>query len=315
MKSKTFPQLAAVVLILGALLGACVSGTDDAGDADGAGGGTVDEAESGGEARAAGAQSQRDLVEEGGDDDGTGLAGFDSAADSATTAQLPAAAQLPDARPSIIKTAQLEIEVGRDGLQDAVDDAIATAQDSGGFVLSTRLEDERSGRGTVVLRVPAENFESTLAALDNLGDVLGRSVSGQDVGEEFVDLEARLRNFEAQEAVLLRLMDRAESVSDTIKVQRELTGIQLEVERIRGRLRFLEDQTSLSTVTVRLTEPGAVVATASTLEKAWQRAGNTALAFVSGLVVSLGVIVPGAILLALAFVAFKLLRPRFISPS
>jgi hypothetical protein len=221
--------------------------------------------------------------------------------------------QLPDARPSIIKSAQLDIEVARDGLQDAVDDAIAAAQDAGGFVLTTRLDEERSGRGSLVLRVPAENFESALASLDDLGEVLGRSVSGQDVGEEFVDLEARLRNFEAQEAVLLRLMDRAETVSDTIRVQRELTGIQLEVERIRGRLRFLEDQTSLGTVTVKLTEPGAVVATASTLDKAWQRAGSAALAFVSGLVVSLGVIVPGAILLALAFMAFKLLRPRFTS--
>jgi hypothetical protein len=304
MKAKRLIRMAAVVMVLGLLLGACAGGDDDEATGDGGG----DSAEP-----AAAPESETRRVEDAGAD-------IDTEQDESSSAGgqgggLSGASDLPGAGPSIIKTAQLEIEVGRDGLQDAVDDAMSTAQDAGGFVLSTRLKDERSGRGTLVLRVPSEKFESALAALDDLGDVLGRSVSGEDVGEEFVDLEARLRNFEAQEAVLLRLMDRAETVSDTIKVQRELTGIQLEVERIRGRLRFLEDQTSLGTVTLKLSEPGAVVATASTLEKAWERAGGAALAFVSALVISLGVVVPAAILLALAFVAFRLVRPRFTSAS
>jgi hypothetical protein len=304
MKAKRLVRMAAVVMVLGLLLGACAGGEDD--EATGDGGGESAEPAGAPESetrRVADAGADIDTEQDESSSAGGQGGGFSGASD------------LPGAGPSIIKTAQLEIEVGRDGLQDAVDDAIATAQDAGGFVLSTRLEDERSGRGTLVLRVPSEKFESALAALDDLGDVLGRSVSGEDVGEEFVDLEARLRNFEAQEAVLLRLMDRAETVSDTIKVQRELTGIQLEVERIRGRLRFLEDQTSLGTVTLKLSEPGAVVATASTLEKAWERAGGAALAFVSALVISLGVVVPAAILLALAFVAFRLVRPRFTSAS
>jgi len=303
MKAKRLVYTAAVVLILGGLLGACTSDDGDDGGAASADAESADGTEPESVSRGLADTGDDFAAEEAGSADGGGSTGFSGAM------------QLPDARPSIIKTAQLDIEVDRDGLQDAVDDAIAAAQEAGGFVLSTRLDDERSGRGTLVLRVPAENFESALASLDDLGEVLGRSVSGEDVGEEFVDLEARLRNFEAQEAVLLRLMDRAQTVSDTIKVQRELTGIQLEVERIRGRLRFLEDQTSLGTVNLKLAEPGAVVATTSTLEKAWERAGNTALGFVSGLVVSLGVIVPGAILLALAFVAFRLLRPRFTSVS
>ena len=305
MKAKRLIQLATVVVLLGALLGACAGADDSGGDDSAVGGGEAAATEE--DRPAAGADSARDFAAESGtaaDADG-----------SSGTTDVFGAMQLPGTQPSIIKTAQLDIEVARDGLQDAVDDAIAVAQDAGGFVLTTRLDEERSGRGSLVLRVPAENFESALAALDDIGDVLGRSVSGQDVGEEFVDLEARLRNFEAQEAVLLRLMDRAQTVEDTIKVQRELTGIQLEVERIRGRLRLLDDQTSLGTVTVKLTEPGAVVATASTLEKAWQRAGGAALAFVSALVVSLGVIVPGAVLLALAFMAFRILRPRFTSAS
>src|SRR5918996_222601 len=230
MKAKRLVQIAAVLMVLRLLLGTCAAdddGGDGGGDAASAGAEDLERAD------APESDGQRQFDSEG------GLDADDVAAEEAAgggSSGVTGAMQLPDAHPSIIKTAQLDIEV-------------------------------------------------------------------------------RLRNFEAQEAVLLRLMDRAETVSDTIKVQRELTGIQLEVERIRGRLRFLEDQTSLGTVTVKLTEPGAVVAKASTIEKAWQRAGDTALAFVSGLVVSLGVIIPSAVLLALAFMAFKLLRPRFTSAS
>ena len=297
MKAKRFVRMAALIVVLAALLGAC-AGSDDAGNGDGA------------------AQPSEGAEPEGRKAlDNMGGVDAEETADDGAGGGFTGAADLPGMAPAVIKNALLDIEVARDGLQEAVDDAIAAAQNAGGFVLTTRLDDERSGRGTIVLRVPAERFETVLATLDDLGDVRGRSVTGEDVSEEFVDLEARLRNFEAQETVLLRLMDRARSVSDTIKVQRELTGIQLEVERIRGRLRFLEDQTSLGTVTVKLTEPGAVVAAGSTLEKAWERAGGVALAFLSGLVVSLGVVVPAAILLAFAFLAFKFVRPRFTSAS
>lgn len=219
--------------------------------------------------------------------------------------------QLPGVGPAVIKTARLDIEVAADSLQEAIDDAMAIANRTGGFVLSTRLENERSGTGEIVLRVPAENFATALSQLDDLGRVSSRTVSGEDVSEEFVDLDARLRNLEAQEAALLRLMDRARSVADTIRVQRELTPVQLEIERIRGRLRFLEDQTSFSTITMSMTESGVKVAQDSTLEKAWKRAGEMFLSVVYAIVVSLGVVVPVGVLALIGLViGVKILRPR-----
>jgi hypothetical protein len=220
---------------------------------------------------------------------------------------------LPTMGPRVIKTARLSVEVGPDGLPDAVQDVVGIAEGAGGFVLSTELSGERSGTGTIVLRVPSEEFEAALAAIGDLGDVARRTVSGEDVSEEFVDLEARLRNFEAQEAVLLRLMDRATTIGETIRVQRELTGTQLEIERIRGRLRFLEDRTSLGTITVGMREAGAVVASRTTLEKAFERAGEAALTVVSMLIVALGFAIPITALGLIGVVAFKVLRPRFTS--
>jgi hypothetical protein len=223
------------------------------------------------------------------------------------------AVSLPAVGPRVIKTARLSVEVGRDGLPDAVQDVVGIAEGAGGFVLSTELAGEGSGTGTVVVRVPAEEFEAALAAIGDLGDVARRTVSGEDVSEEFVDLEARLRNFEAQEAVLLRLMDRATTIGETIRVQRELTGVQLEIERIRGRLRFLEDRTSLGTITVGMREAGAAVASKTTLEKAFEQAGEAALTVISMLIVALGFAIPIAALGGIGVLAFKLVRPRFTS--
>jgi hypothetical protein len=188
-------------------------------------------------------------------------------------------------------------------------EASTIAGEHGGYVLSTEVTDADEGFGSVVIRVPAEEFESALVAAQDLGEVQGNTVSGQDVGEEFVDLQARLRNFEAQEAVLLRLMRRTTTIRETIDVQEELTQIQLEVERIKGRLRFLEDQTSFGTITIDVREAGTVIAKTSTLERAWERAGSVALAIVSGLIVSAGAAIPVAVLALIALAIYRLLRP------
>jgi hypothetical protein len=225
-------------------------------------------------------------------------------------AQTGGGAPLPSLGPAIIKRAYLKIEVPEDELSDAIREASAVASSGGGFVLSTEVARGEGGTGQVILRVPSTGFEDALAQVEELGTVESKRVSGEDVGEEFVDLEARLRNFEAQETVLLRLMDRAVSVSDTVKVQRELTGIQLEVERIRGRLRFLEDQTSYGTITASFRDAGVVVAESGTIGRAWRKAIDVSLNIVSGGIIAIGALVPLAVLALLLALVYRLARPR-----
>ena len=247
---------------------------------------------------------------------GGGAAGDDAFAPEsdgggATTAAVAQAnaSTLPGLGPTVIKKASLELEVPHDEFQTAMQDASTIAAEHGGYVLSTEVTDAAEGFGSVVIRIPAEEFEGALVAAQHLGEVERNTVSGQDVGEEFVDLGARLRNFEAQEAVLLRLMRRTTTIRETIDVQEELTQIQLEVERIKGRLRFLEDQTSFGTITIDLHEAGAVVAKTSTLERAWERGVSVALAIVSGLIVSAGAAIPVALLALIALAIFRIMRP------
>lgn len=235
---------------------------------------------------------------------------FDEAAGAGPGEEAVAAvggAALPSVGPSVIKTADLRVEVERGSFRETLQRATAVAEGSGGFLVSSRIEGEDARSGSLVIRVPSERFEVALSDLRDLGDVRAETVSGEDVSEEFVDLEARLRNFEAQEAVLLRLMDRARTVADTIKVQRELTTIQLEVERIRGRLRFLEDRTALGTISLSLFEAGAAApAKPGVLQEAWQRAVDVFLGIVAGAITLAGLLP----LAAVALIVWVLVRRR-----
>ena len=219
--------------------------------------------------------------------------------------------QIPGTPPRVIKTAEIRVEVPKDEFRESVQESVNIAQRSGGFVNSTTINED-SDSGSVTIRVPSETFETALGALKEIGDVSSETISGTDVTQEFVDLEARKRNLEAQETVLLNLMDDAKTVGATIRVQRELQPVQLEIERLQGRINYLEDQTSMSTITVSFGPAGAAPPQpANALERAWENAKDTFVAVATALVVGAGFVIPIAILLAIVALAVRWLRPRF----
>jgi len=220
---------------------------------------------------------------------------------------------LPSIGPSVIKTGSVTVKVEEGSFKDSLQGVIATARAHGGFVLSTDVGGDDARSGTLVIRVPSTRFEQVLSEVEDLGELAGESISGQDVSQEFIDLEARARNLRAQEAVLLRLMDRAVSIADTIRVQGELQGVQLEIERIRGQLRYLEDQTSLGTLTVSLQEKGAAPVRAGTIDRALEQALGAALGVVAAVIVGAGAVLPVAVLIAVVLLIVRQLRPRLFT--
>jgi hypothetical protein len=222
-----------------------------------------------------------------------------------TTGQVETSA-LPQVGPSIIKTASLDVEVARDGFGEALDAATGVAARHGGFVVSTTTAGEDARRGSLMIRVPAERFEQALVDLRALGRVEAERTEGRDVSQEFVDLEARLRNLEAQETVLLRLFDEAASVADTIRIQQELSGVQLQTEEIEGRLRFLRDQSSLATISLSLGEEGATAP--GVLRRAWQEAVDGFVVVLAGAVIFMGYVLPFALAGAAALLLYRGLR-------
>jgi hypothetical protein len=230
---------------------------------------------------------------------------------------------VPAVGPSIVKTASLSLDVGRNGFQKAADRATTIAAEQGGYVESSTSQgsDIRSGRLT--LRVPVDHFEAALSGVSALGEVKLRSVGGKDVTSRFVDLDARIRNARAQESVLLGILHDATTVTATLQVQRTLSDVQLQIEELVGQERSLRNRADLGTIVLELFErvPPVhhTVATAGIsnpqLSEAWTRAKATFFGLLYGLVVSAGVLVPlGLVAIAGLFVARRL-RERRVAPE
>ncbi len=158
----------------------------------------------------------------------------------------------------VIKTAYLSIEVGVDKFEKALFDLTRLADNNGGFVSNTQSYSDADGdltSGSITIRIPHDKYNSTLDLIKDMGTVESITVSGQDVTQEYTDLESRLRNLEAQEVILLDLMSQSKDVGDSIEVQRELSYVMEQIEVIKGRMNYLDNLVSFSTIEVYIHEP------------------------------------------------------------
>lgn len=222
--------------------------------------------------------------------------------------------ELPRQRSTIIKTGRLSLRLSGSAIAGAVPAVDAIASRYGGYTLSTESSGTKHRSATIVLRVPAAFFDRAMNDLRGVGHgtVLADIRSGEDVGQEFVDLGARARNLRAQSRALVRLMGKAVSVQDTIRVQNELFQVQGQLEEIQGRLRYLHDQADMSTITVALTQEGAAHhhhSPPTALGSAVRRGWDLAVGVVSAVIVAAGVIIPVALLVGAALLIGLRLAP------
>ena len=211
----------------------------------------------------------------------------------------------------VIREARLALVIPAESFDDRFAQAVEVASTNEGFV-STSTTRERAG--TLEIRVPAENFDETLGGLRALGDVSVQRISGQDVTAEYVDLQARLRIARSRREVLLRLMDQAVTIDQTIRVQNALDETQLRIEQLQGTIRLLDDRVALATVEVSMREEGVQVVedveTAS-LPNAFERSVSGFVGVVAAIVVGIGYLIPLALLgLAVWFVVSLVRRRR-----
>jgi hypothetical protein len=162
------------------------------------------------------------------------------------------APQQPASQRLVIKNATVSLQV--DDVAAAEAQLRARAEQLGGYVVSVQTSgSDQYMASTVTFRVPAARFEDALAGVEGLArKVLSRSVSGDDVTEEFVDLESRLRNLEATRDRLLDLLGKATRVEDALQVNQALTDVQGQIEQIQGRMKYLRDSAAFSTITADL---------------------------------------------------------------
>ncbi len=154
----------------------------------------------------------------------------------------------------IIRTADMSI-VATD-TEEALASIAAMADSGGGWVVSSNVyqSSDTAKTGYIQIRIPAEGFQSVLDAIAGLAvEVTNLSTSGQDVTEEYVDLSARLGNLEATAARLRTFLDESRNVEEALAVNTELSRVEGEIEALKGRMKYLEESSAFSSITVNVT--------------------------------------------------------------
>lgn len=134
---------------------------------------------------------------------------------------------------------------------------VALVEAEQGYVSETNISGSPGSQrsGTWTLRVPSDRFASFMAAVSRLGELQSTRTDSQDVTQEFYDLEARISVKTEEEKRLIKILDEASGkLKDILEIEKELSRVRSEIEQMQGRLRYLSHQTSLSTVTVQMTE-------------------------------------------------------------
>jgi len=165
----------------------------------------------------------------------------------------------------IVRTGNMSLVVTN--VAEARDEIARLASSFDGYVVSSQIwGEEQEMRGSISIRVPDESFESVLSELRGLAvRVESESTESRDVTEEYVDLEARLKNAEATESQYLTLLEKTEEVNDILKIYEKLSQVRRDIEQIKGRMQYLERTSSMSLISVYL-EP---VASSKPLIGAW----------------------------------------------
>lgn len=204
----------------------------------------------------------------------------------------------------IIRTGVSSIEV--DSLEPAVAHVRELARRVGGFVANTQMQAGRQQTRSAMLevRLPSSRFDEIVTGLTPIGRVESVNVSAEDVGEEFVDVAARVDNSRKLEARLIEVLKtRTGKLKDVLDVERELARVREEIERMEGRLRYLRARTSVSTFSITVHEPYPVVGergSTSVIGGAFKQAWRNFVGFVARFIAAMGTVIPIVMMLGVA---------------
>ena len=142
------------------------------------------------------------------------------------------------------------------GLEPAISQIRAIAEGLGGFVeqLSSSGDAERQ-HANITVRILQKDFYTAVERIEALGKVTGQNMRRQEVSEQYIDLRARLKSVQTQEASYLTLLSKARLVNDILTIERELTRVWAEVERLQGQLAYMDKRIALASIYVSLAPP------------------------------------------------------------
>ena len=223
----------------------------------------------------------------------------------------------------IIHNAKLSVNVKE--LDVAQSNIEKKVEEFGGYIVESNVyqEDEQTSRGSMIVRIPEKHFENFLTEAEGqAAKILERKVTGQDVTEQYVDLESRVNSKRAVEARLLEFMGNAEKTEDLLKISSDLAKVQEEIEVMVGKMKFLQNQTSFATIELTMYENRVIVPVVDSKElNTWDKtkkqlatSTNSLLATGSALIVFFIGNVPVLFILGvIGYVVYFIIRRRLRS--
>jgi hypothetical protein len=219
--------------------------------------------------------------------------------------------------PPVIRQAQLAISVGSGSFDSKLASVRSLVESEQGYIAGTDAQsspvDSQIRTGVINFMVPAANFDATIDLLSKVGKVQSEHITGTDVSAQYVDLNARLANAQAQRDAMLALLTRAQSINDIINVQNQIGQITGQIEQLKGQIKYLNDNTSFSSIAVTLTEAGAPVQQAQSdswgFATALSGAAHNFVTTINYVITGLGAIGPIVVLLGLGYLLWRRRRP------
>ena len=200
----------------------------------------------------------------------------------------------------IIRTGQAFIEVEK--VDPAVLKIRQLAAQVGGYITNSSMSGghDQIRQATLELKIPSPKYNDAVESLSTIGKVETVTSNAQDVGEEFVDVTARVTNAKRLEERLISLLaNRTGKLDEVLRVERELARVREEIERYEGRLRYLSTRVAMSTLTNTVHEPAPILGNnpgENPIAAALRRAWRNFIGLLAGLIASLGVVIPLALI-------------------
>ncbi|MCX6156473.1 MAG: DUF4349 domain-containing protein [Ignavibacteria bacterium] len=169
--------------------------------------------------------------------------------------------KIPDAKDQrmIIKTGSLSIEIDKfDDAETKINDIVKKYS---GFISNSKSTVNSSGNksGTITVKVPADKYDVLTAEVTKIGKVMSQNIQANDVTEEYVDLESRLKTQKELEQRLIKLLnEKASRLTEVIEVEEKLASVRQKIESFEGKMKLLKSQSDLSTLTISVYEPSMI---------------------------------------------------------
>jgi hypothetical protein len=163
----------------------------------------------------------------------------------------------------IIRIGTMSVEV--DKFDDAAGKVTEIVKRNGGFISNSTSSLNSSGKkqGTLVLKVPADKYDELITEVSTVGKVMNQNINANDITEEYIDLEARIKTQRELESRLIKLLaEKTARLTDVVEVEQKLASVRQVIESIDGKMRHMKNQSEMSTLTLSLYEP-AILQTSS----------------------------------------------------